>query len=365
MDARQTPISKRVVIVACGGDKAISEGELPAGELYTGSYHWACRKAAEALGGHVLILSALHGLVELTDVIETYDLKMGEPGSIDAGAVRDQAAWQGILDADVTVLGGEKYVSVVKEVWPNATAPLKGGIGEQRQQLAIIYGGEKPRVGPDGLICKYTELQAAISSSVFVYGGKDRTGPSQARKVRTRGTDEGQALLDLETNELIDVMSSETLIWWTPMPAEHYEQFKPKGRSKPQPKKPKAHYRGRFGNVPTALPSRHRPQGQGTFWFGGKAGRKNPEPGEWRLAYVIYTGEGAYEVIDKETDETLLTCRLTTQVYYAYSEHSTLARPDPEEDKIPKNIRYMMENAATEAARASWARVAAKLYGNA
>ncbi|MGV9310475.1 MULTISPECIES: hypothetical protein [unclassified Nonomuraea] len=45
---------------------------MPAGELYTGSYHRAARRAADALthdGGRVLNLSALHGLVELDQML--------------------------------------------------------------------------------------------------------------------------------------------------------------------------------------------------------------------------------------------------------------------------------------------------------
>jgi hypothetical protein len=91
----------RVVIVACGGTKAITEGTIEAGKMYTGGYHKACREAAKTLGGTVFILSAFHGLVKLDEEIEPYNLKMGQPGSIDAGAVRAQAEWFRILHADV------------------------------------------------------------------------------------------------------------------------------------------------------------------------------------------------------------------------------------------------------------------------
>ncbi|WP_322974053.1 DUF6884 domain-containing protein [Actinacidiphila oryziradicis] len=52
---------------------------VPAGELYTGSYHRAARRAAETLmqgarAGRVLILSARWGLVAPDERIAPYDL---------------------------------------------------------------------------------------------------------------------------------------------------------------------------------------------------------------------------------------------------------------------------------------------------
>lgn len=86
---------------------------------------------------------------------------------------------------------------------------------------------------PEGVEWKDTEVRAAVSSAVFVYGGKggkNSTGPSQARKVRIGYTDSGAyALTDLETNELVDRLRLQSRIWWAPMPADHYEsQDRPK-----------------------------------------------------------------------------------------------------------------------------------------
>jgi uncharacterized protein DUF6884 len=54
----------------------------PAGRLYSGSYHLACRRAAAALTepDGILILTALHGLLQLDRVIAPYELRMGQPG---------------------------------------------------------------------------------------------------------------------------------------------------------------------------------------------------------------------------------------------------------------------------------------------
>lgn len=111
--------------------------------MYTGSYHLALRRAADALTcggrtGHVLILSALHGLVTLHDLVAPYDLRMGDEGSVTGERLRQQAADLGILGADVTVLGPRAYVEASRAVWRELTDPLAGarGIGEQ---LADIY----------------------------------------------------------------------------------------------------------------------------------------------------------------------------------------------------------------------------------
>lgn len=134
--------ARRVVVVSCGGRKA--DGPAVAGELYTGSYHRAMRRAADALtrdGGRVLILSARYGLVELDELLAPYELRLGEAGAVSAATVREQAKALGVADEAVTVLGGRAYVELAREVWADAEAPLAGsrGICEQLGRLARIY----------------------------------------------------------------------------------------------------------------------------------------------------------------------------------------------------------------------------------
>ena len=144
-----------IVIVACGGRKAVFADGLRkgrpvigarAGELYVGSYHKAMRRAADVLTrggrrGRVLILSAKYGLVELDQHLLNYNLKAGDPGTVDGETLRRQAHELGISGAAVTVLGGRAYVELAAEVWADITAPLAGtrGIGEQLARLADIY----------------------------------------------------------------------------------------------------------------------------------------------------------------------------------------------------------------------------------
>jgi hypothetical protein len=134
----------RLVIVPCGAAKLASAA--PAGDMYTGSYHRACRRAAERLGGRVLILSAKYGLLELAKPIEPYELRMGQPGSVDAATLRRQARTLGVDQVDdVVILAGRRYSDAACQVWPHARRPLDGtrGMGEQLARLA-----ELARAGP-------------------------------------------------------------------------------------------------------------------------------------------------------------------------------------------------------------------------
>lgn len=132
----------RIIIVPCGGAK-LSE-PAPAGAMYIGSYHAATRRAAEALGGELWILSAKYGFLRPTETIEPYDLRMGQPGSVTPEELRRQAEEYGIARAeDVTILAGWAYAAPAVLVWPHAKLPLAGtrGMGHQLQVLARIAGG--------------------------------------------------------------------------------------------------------------------------------------------------------------------------------------------------------------------------------
>lgn len=77
------PAKTAKIIIPCGGAKAAETST--AATLYTGSAFTEVLAAAIAEVGrdNVLILSALHGLIELDDEIAPYDVKMGDAGAID------------------------------------------------------------------------------------------------------------------------------------------------------------------------------------------------------------------------------------------------------------------------------------------
>lgn len=102
----------------------------------------------------VLILSALHGLVELDQVVEPYDLKMGAAGSVTAQQLRDQALAFGFgwgdgdewadRPGEVYALLPRPYLRVLDEalreiyVYVQDVYEACGGIGEQRRVNAHV-----------------------------------------------------------------------------------------------------------------------------------------------------------------------------------------------------------------------------------
>lgn len=86
---------------------------MAAGAMYVGTFHGSCRYAAEALlqdGGRQYILSAAHGLLDLSTEIDPYDITVGDPGSVSANFVQAQVRERGIESAEVTVLAGWQQV---------------------------------------------------------------------------------------------------------------------------------------------------------------------------------------------------------------------------------------------------------------
>lgn len=132
-------VSAPLVIIPCGGRKLTTR--CSADLMYTGPYHRACKRFAMSVTGpeNVLILSARYGLLRLTDEIDTYDLKMGQTGSVKPETVEAQAKVMGLLvHPNVIAIGGTRYTEVVSAVWPNAMTPLTGvgGLGMQIRWLA-------------------------------------------------------------------------------------------------------------------------------------------------------------------------------------------------------------------------------------
>ena len=129
------------VIVSCGAAKL--DRSALAADMYVGPFHHLVRRAAAALTGksRILILSARYGLLRVSDVIEPYDLRLGQPGAVTAAEVCQQAAERGLrVLHPLVVLAGRDYTELARGVWRYLVAPLAGcrGIGEQRARLAEI-----------------------------------------------------------------------------------------------------------------------------------------------------------------------------------------------------------------------------------
>lgn len=134
-------MSNLTVITPCGAKKRT--GIYPAYALYVGPYYTACLAYALSITdrSHIYILSAKHGLLSLEQKVISYNLKMGQPGSITADRVKEQAK-QYKIQSPIICLGGSLYTGIAKAVWPDALTPLSGvgGIGKQLQWLKYHRG---------------------------------------------------------------------------------------------------------------------------------------------------------------------------------------------------------------------------------
>ena len=129
-----------LVVIPCGSRKL--DQPARAADLYIGSYHRACRRAADALRpDRLLILSARYGLVDLDDVVEPYDTPHGATDAVTSQLILEQATLRGIARLDpVVALGGARHVRLIHSVWPHALTPLAGtrGMGEQMARLVAL-----------------------------------------------------------------------------------------------------------------------------------------------------------------------------------------------------------------------------------
>ncbi|MFI7087561.1 DUF6884 domain-containing protein [Streptomyces anulatus] len=134
---------RRVVIIACGDEKAPDPGVneygnknpgYPAGELYVGQYHRSLRRAADALTDRPLIriLSAAHALVDLDRPLHPYDVTLDDEEAVTAERVAVDVRRLGLHDADVIFLGGADYADLLTPSVPHLLTPLSGGMGSHR-----------------------------------------------------------------------------------------------------------------------------------------------------------------------------------------------------------------------------------------
>lgn len=136
------PAEDVLVVVPCGARKL--DAPAPAAELYTGPLFRSAWAAAGRLGHRTVILSARHGLVSPDTVLEPYERRLGDPGSVTVEELAVQAAELG-RPTRVVVLGGRDYVELARAVWPDAEAPLAGarGIGDMRGRLSGLSSLEE------------------------------------------------------------------------------------------------------------------------------------------------------------------------------------------------------------------------------
>lgn len=107
---------------------------------------------------------------------------------------------------------------------------------------------------------------------------------------------------------------------------------------------------------------------QPVIWFGGKAGKRNPQPGQWVKTKVVYTGDSKYELVNTDTQEVALTCTLVSKIHWAKVEEAEPApvepaareaakpEPKPRVYEVPEKWLELAEEGNTEAAHRYWTR---------
>lgn len=142
------------MVIPCGGAKL--DSAAPAAELYTGSaFRGALAAALAEVDGdrsRVLILSALHGLVNLDTVLAPYDVKMGAAGSIDSLDLEATFVAHGLHEDDVDLYAmlPQAYFAALDEVarrydvYPADVYEATAGIGEQKHVAAVIRDWTDP-----------------------------------------------------------------------------------------------------------------------------------------------------------------------------------------------------------------------------
>jgi hypothetical protein len=139
-------------VIPCGAAK--QDRPAPARDLYTGPMFRHTLAAAETEAAwcnangtptRILVLSALHGLITLDEAIAPYDLRMGQPGSVTAGTIADQAEALGIEHGhQVYGMLPRTYLAVLDDalrtldVWVQDVYEGTAGIGEQRHVNSIV-----------------------------------------------------------------------------------------------------------------------------------------------------------------------------------------------------------------------------------
>lgn len=134
---------ERLVLVACGAQKR--QRQAPAADLYTGAYFRSCIGWAHSYTSTeaIFIISALHGLVPHDEPLDPYDCTLDDPRAVSAMALRIQAAHLGLIESPAIVVGGSRYVDLIRSVWrAEYCAPFAGwrSMGQQRHAMHVNYG---------------------------------------------------------------------------------------------------------------------------------------------------------------------------------------------------------------------------------
>jgi len=131
-----------LVLIPCSAPKR--SGRHTAADLYTGSTFGSTLAAARSIvrpygfGDECIrIVSAKHGLLRLDQLVDAYDVTVGDTDAVTTDVIVDQSREFDGMAGDVLMLLPAAYRSLVGDAFPDAIDGFTGtgGIGDQRGGL--------------------------------------------------------------------------------------------------------------------------------------------------------------------------------------------------------------------------------------
>lgn len=135
---------KKICLISCVKSK--HDGPCEAGKLYCGQLYTGHLKYAKKLGyseDEIYILSAKHGLLKFSDIIEKYEMTLNNMKKPDRNKWAKKTLMEikkefDINNTEFTILAGKNYYENLEPFLPNVVLPneLKGlPIGKRVQML--------------------------------------------------------------------------------------------------------------------------------------------------------------------------------------------------------------------------------------
>lgn len=187
----------RVALVGCGKSKLAHPA--PARELYVGPLFRAHLAEAEASAPHVYVVSALHGLLPLDEVVAPYDVTLSDM------SVAERAAWgKRVMDAlarlypagsvELLVYAGQTYAKPLRDALADSSLPwrvLEPLEGEtQGARLRILAEASRTRAAARAPL-RLPALEVAQPSGrrlyLFAVDGKQVPSFATVSRVRRAG----------------------------------------------------------------------------------------------------------------------------------------------------------------------------------
>ena len=140
---------QKIVVIPCGGAKL--QSSAPASELYTGSMFKDTIKTARTMTqeSNIFILSAKHGLIALDQIIEPYDIKMGQKNSVETATIEAQLT--AILPRDkafiIDALLPKAYIKALENAFAGHIENHFDGCAGIGYQKAVLKALRTEKVG--------------------------------------------------------------------------------------------------------------------------------------------------------------------------------------------------------------------------